>query len=507
MHSARHLDLDLPDESGAAFIGLESALIHHPNTRPIIVDFDGTLLVRNSTEAYLDAARPRQIAGFLLALLDLTRPWRFLPGANKTWIYSDWIRVLAVTVLLPWSALSWRRHAKDVARLYANSSLLDHLAARPPDSVCVATFGFRFIVSPLLKAIAPGMTIAVAGTFLSGFRLRRSGKAAALVSAIGAERLSKSLVITDSLDDADLTPFCATLSLIDCPEAAHRRAHHDCYLPFYYLSKAKRSGEKHVLRQILYRDLIVLWISYAIHATAPLVVGTAIVCLQLSYWIIYEIGYWENDVIGSQREAKPILGVGFAKFKDRFSPTWAWVLGLLVAGPAAVLLDLADAPAISKWSLWSNVSSVMLIWCIWSGYLFSVRFIYWIYNRIDPLSRVLVYPALQMTKNLGFVVLMPISLVGAALCASLTIARWIPYIVYRYGGARWETPNLLIHLGLFNFLLFVAVITSGLMRLFIQPEAIFIEAWLCFHARKEIATLARSFVWLRGRDVQRSETG
>jgi hypothetical protein len=131
-------DTALSDQSQASSINLDSALVLHPKTRPIIVDFDGTLLLRNSTEAYLDAACPRQIAAFLLAFLDMTKPWRLLPGANRTWIYSDWIRMMTVTVLLPWSPLLWRRRAPSVARLHVNASLLDRLAPWPAESVSVA---------------------------------------------------------------------------------------------------------------------------------------------------------------------------------------------------------------------------------------------------------------------------------------------------------------------------------------------------------------------------------
>jgi hypothetical protein len=81
--------------------------------------------------------------------------------------------------------------------------------------------------------------------------------------------------------------------------------------------------EQHVLRKILYLDLMVLWINFAVQSVSPLLVATGLTFLQLSFWIVYEIGYWENDVIGSLYEDRPVIREGFAKFKDRFGPLFS----------------------------------------------------------------------------------------------------------------------------------------------------------------------------------------
>jgi hypothetical protein len=485
----------LSHESEGAVINLDSALARHPKSRPIIVDFDGTILLRNSTEAYLDAAWPRQVAALLLAFLDLIKPWRLFPGGDRSWIYSDWTRVMALTVLLPWSLPLWQFRAPSVARRYVNTSLLKRLAPWPAGSVSVATFGFRLVVAPLLRTISPDMHLAVAGSFLSGFRLRRLGKAQALQRAIGADALSASLVITDSNDDADLVPVTAELVMIDCPPEAHRRALQDCYVPFQYMNSAKRPGENHFFRQILYRDLLILSISYALHSTYPLLVCIGLLLLQLSYWIIYEIGYWENDCIGSLYEDKPVIRAGFAKFKDRFNPAWAWGLALLIGLAGAVPLELAAATHIAHEGL-PSLFSLLIIWSIWILYLCGVRLIFYVYNRIDVVTRVFLYPALQITKHFGFVVLLPISFIGAALCTTQVLVRWIPYIVYRYGGTRWMMPQALVNLTIFNLLITMLSLAIARMTVFHQPEIWFIEIWFLVHARKQIMALVHDFVWL-----------
>jgi len=477
---------------------LDHALSGHLKSQPIILDFDGTILLRNSTEAYLDTAWPRPVAAILLALLDLLKPWRLFPGAKRAFIYCDWIRVITVTLILPWTAVLWHRQAARVARTYANTPLLDRLTAWPPESISVATFGFRFIVAPLLASIAPKMKLAVAGSLLGGFALRRSGKAPALLTAIGAGIMSKSLVITDSMDDADLASVSAGMVVLNCPAGTHRRAFQECYIPFQYLHAAKRPGENHLLRQILYQDLLVLLISYAVHSPSPFLASAALLLFQVSYWIIYEIGYWENDIIGFRFEDRPVIRAGFFRFKDRFNPKSAWGLALVFGLGGALLLNLAGAAHVADAGR-SPSLTLILIWGIWTGYLFAVRSIYWIYNRFDPVSRVYVYPALQITKNLGFVVLLPISLIGAALCATLVLTRWILYILYRYGGNRWDAPGAVFQLSIFNFLLVVMAIANAGTTTFLQPEFWFVEASVILHARNQLSSLFRSASWLPAR--------
>jgi len=483
-------------------VNLDSALAQHSKSQPVIVDFDGTILLRSSTEAYLDAAWPRQIAALLLAVIDATRPWRFLPGKDRMWLYRDWLRVAAVTVLLPWSALLWRRRAVMVARRHMNVSLLERLAPWPSASIFVATFGFRLIVAPLLKSIAPEMKLVVAGSFLGGFRLRRTGKALALQRAIGADVLSASLVITDSMDDGDLAPVSAGMVLIDCPPEAHSRALQDCFIPFLYLIKVKRPKEGHLLRQVLNFDLVVLFISYAFRSAYPVLIGASLLLLQVSFWMIYEIGYWENDVIGSLYEASPVIRSKFSAFKDQFDPVWAWGLALFVGLLGAAALNQAAAARIAHAGLPPFVALIGT-WVIWTLYLCGVRSVFWVYNRIDTMTRVFIYPVLQIAKTLGWVVLLPISFIGSVLCVTVVLTRWIPYIVYRYGGARWETPGAVLQLVMFNFLIIALVLAAGQINPLVQPEVWFIEIWFLLLARKQIAALIRGAVWLPGRPGQR----
>ena len=51
-----------------------AAVLTH--TGPVLLDFDETLYLRNSTEDFIDCARPAVLALLVLRLLDFIRPWR-----------------------------------------------------------------------------------------------------------------------------------------------------------------------------------------------------------------------------------------------------------------------------------------------------------------------------------------------------------------------------------------------------------------------------------------------
>jgi hypothetical protein len=49
---------------------------------PLLVDFHETLYLRNSTEDFIDSARPGLLALLLLRALDVLKQWRLTGGIN-----------------------------------------------------------------------------------------------------------------------------------------------------------------------------------------------------------------------------------------------------------------------------------------------------------------------------------------------------------------------------------------------------------------------------------------
>lgn len=129
-------------------------IVARGDRRDALVDFDETLWLRSSTEVYLASLRPRLLAFLVLTALDVLRPWRWLPGDRRTFLYRDWIRVSVTSLLLPWSLLLWRRQAKGLGRRWQNGPLVDALLAGGYDSVLVGDQ--RFPTGRSATAPGPG---------------------------------------------------------------------------------------------------------------------------------------------------------------------------------------------------------------------------------------------------------------------------------------------------------------------------------------------------------------
>src|SRR5690348_12515329 len=85
---------------------------------PVVIDLDETLYLRNSTEDFIDSARPRVPALVIMAILDALRPWRWTGGEPTR----DAWRVRAIMLFMPWTLWRWRRHVTDLAAHFRNTA-------------------------------------------------------------------------------------------------------------------------------------------------------------------------------------------------------------------------------------------------------------------------------------------------------------------------------------------------------------------------------------------------
>ena len=109
---------DAPPEAALAAI--------HAHDGPLLIDLDETLYLRNSTEDFIDCARPALLALLLLRALDMIKPWR-LTGRDT----SDNWRVCAIAILFPWTQWRWRAQARRLAASNTNQRLKAALNALP----------------------------------------------------------------------------------------------------------------------------------------------------------------------------------------------------------------------------------------------------------------------------------------------------------------------------------------------------------------------------------------
>jgi hypothetical protein len=447
-----------------------AALLAHEG--PVLLDLDETLYLGNSTEDFIDSARPGLVALLLMRLLDLVRPWRWTGGDSTRDVW----RVRCVAIVLPGTTRAWRRRVGGLAARFGNVPLLAaiHTRSAPP---IVATNGFHPIVAPLVAALGLGHARIVSAR-ASSFADRRDGKLRLAVDALGAEIVRDALVLTDSVQDLGLLDACARPLRTEWPDARFRPALGGVYFPGRYTTKVKRPGSRYIVRGILQEDFAFWVLSSVGLAALPVLHVLGLIFLLVSFWSIYEIGYVDNDLIAARFEEEPQLSAAFPA-APAATPRWApWAWALASGGVAVGLL---------RWPAPPDATDL----AIWAGVLLATHGWFALYNRVDKATRVWLFPGLQFARSAAFVALVPVGPVGAAALGAHVLARWVPYFVYRSGSRTWpDTPFHLIRL-LFFVVLSVFLAIGGGFGLVWSGTGLALLGWNVYRARQEITAAWR----------------
>jgi hypothetical protein len=463
----------MPPETGSQERTPEAALAEIGAYRgTLLVDLDETLYLRNSTEDFLDTARPGLLALLLLKCLDVLKPWHWTGGAPTRDVW----RVSLVMALMPWTLWRWRRRAPQLAAAHGNAALLAALRARALP-LTVATVGFQPVVEPLIAAFAlTGARIIAARV---AFADRRQGKLQCVSDALGAAAVAEAMVLTDSAEDQPLLDACAHPLRVVWPDARYVAALGGVYLPTEYLGRIKRPGERYFLRGVL-QDDFAYWVLTSIALAAhPIYHGAGLLLLLLSFWAIYERGYVDNDLAARDYERDPKLTAAFfnSPVATPAGQPWLWAAALGAAG--IYVLRYPGLPAQADGLRWAALLLGTYGW-------------FHLYNRMDKGSRVWMFSVLQLARTAAFVVLVPVPLIGVAALAAHLIARWVPYYVYRYGGKNW--PDLqppLIRLMFYVLLTLLLALVQGPAP-FANYTAVALLLWTAFRARRDLVLLVRS---------------
>ncbi len=506
----RHLEEDpVPREvDGAAALEI---LARAPADQPVVVDFDETLLLRNSTSEYLRTVRPYLVGRLILLVLDLLRPWAWLPDRWFGPGSRDWFRVVAVTMLFPWTPLLWRRRAARLATGSANEDLVRALRDRTGSRVIVSSQGFRFVIRPLLERMGLGAVEFEACRFLAGFLDRRRGKLDRLVRLVGEDTVRRAVVITDSEDDRPLLDAAARPLLVRWPPPAASGAP-PAYVPFLFMVRAKHGGWGHFRSMILGEDLVLLWLGLSLASPQPLLHACAMVFLLLSFWVIYEVGYMENDLVAERYERDPVLKPEFFAHREAISFREPWLWALLAALPGVWLLQVADRVEVPAWRAVTDGSllravegswdpgALLRVMSWWVGLLAGLRLLYLVYNHADKMSRVWMYPLLQGMRSFGFAVLSPLSLPGAVAFLATVISRWMLYWVYRAARVEWPGTDVgqALRLALVAGLAGALLCHAGAREAMLSVQGGIILAWCAWRARLALVRILRDAHHVRG---------
>ncbi|MGD1899937.1 MAG: hypothetical protein ACFB16_23695 [Phormidesmis sp.] len=450
-----------------------SAVRCAPKDSPVIVDFDETLLLRNSTQAYLSSIYPRPLGVAFIVAIKALKPWRLLPSPySQRGVSRDWLLVVVATLLFPWTLLIWRRRAKEFAEQHCNLPLAQAIDANTDAPIVIATLGFGFIVNPLIRhlpmaSVRTGRVQVVACRFWQGILDRATGKLEMVLTVLEDSAVAKAIVVTDSETDRPLLDRAQTPCLLTWPDATFVSAMSDVYLPLFYSEKIKNPGQSHFVKRILLGHWVFGLIGWSCISAHPILSGFSLLLLTLSYWCVYEIGYQENDAVGERYEQKPTLSSAYQQqqYSVNLNSPWPWFYALALALPGCILFTIAQTESpllatgaqllhpVASASLWAIVISNYAVWAV---YLTIVRSCFWIYNQFNEATRVWMYPLLQVQRMFGFSVLASTNAVGTLLLMSYLISRWIQYCIYRCGGDRKKFPVNISCLLLF-ILLFVSL--------------------------------------------------
>lgn len=191
--------------------------------RLLLLDFDETLWLLNSTEEFLAQARPAWLARAILTSVILLRPVGRRLWPEKWFYWKDWMRVRSITFLMPWCLRSWRRRAKTLGREHQNIELIRILTSKTPLKVVVVSNGFRPLISPLLDGMELQVDQLIAAPLISGGAWRQRGKRVNAEAEIPPQTLDDACFVTDHLDDADLLSRVGAGIVCVWPKASFRR--------------------------------------------------------------------------------------------------------------------------------------------------------------------------------------------------------------------------------------------------------------------------------------------
>jgi len=187
------------------FNTLKQLIETDPADRHYFVDFDHTLLLTNSTDLFINSARPRYVFWPLFKALGLLRPW-ILMGKNSTLLWRDPVRVkLAHFLQGKGMARFFSESASQLWRQKKNAELCNVLSEIPIESITIVSFGVDEVIQTLLKGTEFEHARIIAPTLSTLTKERRKGKVGMMRERGVFFNKNRDVVITDSAtDDADL---------------------------------------------------------------------------------------------------------------------------------------------------------------------------------------------------------------------------------------------------------------------------------------------------------------
>jgi hypothetical protein len=453
-----------------------------------VLDFDHTLLLSNSTEEFINCARPASFIAVVLKTLGFIKPWRLLSEDEHR--YRDLVRVVVTLMLAPWTLWLFARKAKSIVDQRLNSKLDELLQDVPVENIIIVSFGFDFVLRRLLKETRFADCRIVAPSLSKMGFYRRHGKLALLRDKGIVLDSSNTVVVTDNAQhDADLLANVEYPCHIVWPEEVSAGAFEKAYIPFYYTAVVKRDPG-FFIKQVLLEEMAVFILAFGVAAQAFNVsMVLALGAFFLAYMAAYEIGYAENDQLGAQNESAPKLSENFHTHQNYQTEPHAWYWALALTFCGVMLLDqsaMLQAATVLGLASASTLQMTVLLVAIWMLVIAAGRGLFWLFNNLPVHWRVYAYLPLHMSKYLGPLLFILVHPVAYALLAAQLVRTWALYAIRRAGGDMEFMSSQLVRLIFFMAFLLMLSAALGGSAIWLAWETWLILLWCVVRAAPEM---------------------
>ena len=436
----------------------------------VLVDFDHTLFGANSTELFIKHSRPQWMSSALDIFFRKIVPWKWIIASNALGRSKDYACVRAIMIAMPWTLFAWRRKAPLLFRENKSLAVEQLLSRCDPGKVSIITFGFAPIIEALVAQSRWAQSTLIATPARASFGHLKMKKTEITERHYAREAIAAAFFITDSDDDRDLVASVKYAMKI-VPQGISQSRQRESYLPLKYVALVKY-GRLYVLDQFLFIDLCMWLLSILSASNGSLLSAFSAGVLLLSLGCIYEIGYYENDIVASE-EDHPVLTDKEWRYIDYpiRSRAWLWAGTLLIIAEAALILEGIV--------LWTNAFRLAAAWMI---LLLSLRIVFRFYNRLSVELRLFVYPLLQAIKYFSPLIFFALSATGFCLLLSQIFVMSINYAGYRLCKKR-EFIDRDIWRALVFASLCLCLLASGRS---LEPSSsiIFVFSWLAIRVCK-----------------------
>lgn len=454
----------------------------------VYLDFDYTLFRSSSTEEFLNTGKPAFLAALALRVLRGFQPWTFGARTHTGFVWRDPIRIWMIILLMPWTVWLFRKRAPALFEQYKNQSVIDALSGVPADRITIVSVGFERFVRQLLAGTRLQDARIIGSSLTRPAALRRRGKLHQLRELGIAPNRNRDVVVSDSLDDADLLSSVDNAFLIDPDLTGVQGAFEDVYVPFYYTARVKRSTG-FVVKQIFLEELIVILLATAFFQPFSLGVWLGAAAFFIAFFAVYEIGYAENDRIGHISELKPKLSQDYDRFRHvSLEPeAWYWSVALTVTGALLLGPEIASDTLrrLGLVTTGSETLNTVLLMAVWMAIICIGRVVFFVYNRLPMTWRVFAYLPLHFVKYFGLVLILPSEPAGYALLYAQIVRTWSLYAIRRCDGDIEIMASQLVRLAFFLMLLFALALAAPAAHPFEDWHTWIILAWCVVRAIPE----------------------